>query len=265
MAEQRRDRTFPLRGTALVTGASSGLGTHYAEFLARAGMDLVLVARRVSELEEVAETIKQRHGRQATVLPADLTDRAARAELTDQVTAQGITVDVLINNAGFGTKGEFAEIDPDRIVREVELNCVALTDLSRAYLPGMLDRRYGAIINIASTAGFQPIPGMSVYAATKAYVRSFSQALWSETRDTGVRVLSVCPGPTETEFMVAAGAPGMMPLRRTPEQVVQSTFRALNRNSPEAVDGPVNRITSFAANLVPTRLVLPVSRAYTKG
>lgn len=265
MAEQRRDRTFPLRGTAVVTGASSGLGTHYAEFLARAGMDLVLVARRVAELEEVAATIAQRHGRQATVLPTDLTDRAARADLVDQIAAQGITVDVLINNAGFGTKSTFAQADPDRVMAEIELNCVALTDLTRAYLPGMLERNHGAIVNVASTAGFQPIPGLSVYAATKAYVRSFSQGLWSETRDTGVRVLSVCPGPTETEFMVAAGAPDMMPWRRTPEQVVQSTFRALNKNAPEVVDGPLNRGISLAAGLIPTRLMLPIARGYTKG
>lgn len=247
-----------------MTGASSGLGRHYSEFLARAGMDLVLVARRAEELQDLAAGIAQRHGRQATVLPTDLTDRSERAALFDRITEQNIHVDVLINNAGFGTKGDFADIDPDRITREIELNCVALTDLARRFLPPMLGRGHGAIINVASTAGFQPWPTMSVYAATKAYVRSFSQALWSETRGTGVRVLSVCPGATDTEWMANTGSPDMLPRRRTPEQVVQSTFRALNRSTPEVVDGPLNRLTSLLAGLVPTRLVLPVARAYAE-
>lgn len=264
MAAQRRDRTFPLRGTALVTGASSGLGRHYAEFLARAGLDLILVARRVEELEELAADIAQRHGRRATVLPTDLTDRAERSALLDRIAELGLPVDVLINNAGFGTKGEFARIDSERILDEVELNCVAVTHLARAFLPAMLERGYGAVINIASTAGFQPWPTMSVYGATKAYVRSFSHALWSETRDTGVRVLSVCPGPTDTDWMATAGSPGMLPRRRSPEQVVQSTFRALNRHAHEVVDGPLNQVTSFLAGLVPTRLVLPLARAYAR-
>ncbi|MDO5500911.1 MAG: SDR family NAD(P)-dependent oxidoreductase, partial [Propionibacteriaceae bacterium] len=178
MAESRPDRSFPLHGTALVTGASSGLGTHYAEFLARAGMDLVLVARSVDALHELAAGIEQRHGRTPVVLPTDLTDRAARGALLEELLARGIAVDVLMNNAGFGTKGDFATLDPDRVIREIELNCVALTHLARAMLPGMLERGHGAIINIASTAGFQPWPTMSVYGATKASVRSFSQALW---------------------------------------------------------------------------------------
>lgn len=265
MAEKRPDRSFSLHGTALVTGASSGLGRHYAEFLARAGMDLILVARRGEELQELAAEVLQRHGRTATVLPTDLTDRAARQALSTAIADQGLTVDVLINNAGFGTQGNFAEMDPDRIIREIELNCVALTDLARQFLPPMLTRGYGAIVNVASTAGFQPWPTMSVYGASKAYVRSFSQALWSETRDTGVRVLSVCPGPTDTEWMANTGSPGMLPNRRSTEQVVQSTFRALNRDAMEVVDGPMNRITALAASVVPTRVVLPIARLWAKG
>ncbi|WP_432558613.1 SDR family NAD(P)-dependent oxidoreductase [Granulicoccus sp. GXG6511] len=265
MAEKRPDHSFSLQGTALVTGASSGLGRHYAEFLARAGLDLILVARRADELKELAEGVLQRHGRAATVLPTDLTDRAARRALMAEVTDRGVQVDVLVNNAGFGTKGNFAELEPDRIIREIELNCVALTELARHFLPGMIERRHGAIINIASTAGFQPWPTMSVYGATKAYVRSFSQALWSETRGTGVRVLSVCPGATDTEWMANTGSPGMLPRRRTTEQVVQSTFRALNRDALEVVDGPLNRLTSFVAAVAPARVVLPIARQWAKG
>ena len=264
MAEKRPNRSFPLVGTALVTRASSGLDRHYADFLARAGLDVILVARLDEDLHELADVISQQYGRSATVLPTDLTDRPARQAMVEEVDSRGLRVDVLINNAGFGTQGEFATMDPDRIIREIELNCVALTDLTRHFLPGMLERRHGAVINVASTAGFQPWPTMSVYGASKSYVRSFSQALWWETRNTGVRVLSVCPGPTDTDWMANTGSPGMLPRRRTPEQVVQSTFRALNRDALEVIDGPMNRLTSFAASVVPTRVVLPIARLWAK-
>lgn len=264
MARSRREAAFPLTGSALVTGASSGLGIQYAEQLARAGMDLILVARSEDALNHVAQDIRAKHAREVTVLATDLTDREARAGLIADVESRGLTVDVLVNNAGFGTTGEFATIDSDRLLREIELNCAALTHLARTFLPGMLSRRYGAIINVASTAGFQPLPHMAVYAATKAYVRSLSQAMWSETRGTGVRVLSVCPGPTETQFFVNTGSPSMMTNRRTPEEVVQSTFRALNRDRPEVVDGSMNRVTAVASSLAPTRLVLPMTRMFTK-
>lgn len=262
MADKRRTNSFPLTGTALITGASSGLGIQYAEQLAREGMDLILVARSADALRAVADGIEAKHGRNVRVLPTDLTDRAARDHLIAEV--DSMQVDILVNNAGFGTTGDFIDIDTERILREIELNCVALTHLARAFLPAMVARQHGAIINVASTAGFQPLPGFGVYAATKAYVRSFSQALWAETRDSGVRVLSVCPGPTQTEFFVNTGSPTMMTKRRTPEQVVQSTFRALNRGQMEVVDGSSNRITAFGSKLAPTRLVLPVSRLITR-
>lgn len=264
MALIRRSPAFSYTGTALVTGASAGLGVAYAEALAHKGMDLILVARTAAPMEDLATRLRRSTGRTVTVLPSDLTDRAARAELVTEVHERGLLVDMLVNNAGFGTKGDFAALDPDRVVREVELNCVALTDLARHFLPGMLERHRGAILNIASTAGFQPWPTMSVYGATKAYVRSLSLAMWSETRGTGVRVLSVCPGATDTEWMARTGAPDMLPNRRSPQQVVESTFRALDRDQPEVVDGVMNWITGHVATLAPTRVKLPIARMYAK-
>lgn len=264
MADRTARIGFTLSGTALVTGASSGLGEHYADFLARSGMKVILTARSGDKLAENAARIAERHNQTPIVIPADLTDRDSRQDLIAQVRAAG-PVDVLVNNAGFGTHGNFVTMDTDRVIQEIELNCVALTHLSREFLPDMLDRGHGAIINIASNAGFQPMPTFSVYAATKAYVRSFSQALWAETKGTGVRVLSVCPGPTETEFFTNTGEPSSMTiLRRNPEQVIQSTFRALNKGVPEVVDGPSNQIISGISRHLPARLVLPIARAYAK-
>lgn len=254
--------TFPLHGTALVTGASAGLGAHFADFLARSGCDLVLTARRAEALAENAERIRERHGRTVTVIPADLSDPAGRAELRAQLDALGTPIDILINNAGHGTAGDFATLPAERVSAEVELNCVAVTELSRHLLPGMIERGYGAIVNVASAAAYQPIPSMAVYAATKAYVLSLSQALWSETMGRGVRVVAVCPGPTDTDFFANTGEPEAMTWRRTPEQVVQSTFRALYRNQPSVVDGNVNTVTAKLSKVLPIRFVLPMARRY---
>lgn len=256
--------TFDLRGTALITGASGGLGQAYAESLAREGLDLVLTARRADELEKLASTLRERHGHQVTVLPADLSDREARTRLADDIAGRGITIDVLINNAGFGTHGDFAEIDTDRVLREVEVNVAALTHMARLFLPAMRQRGHGLIVNIASTAAFQPIPSMAVYAATKSYVLSLSQALWSENLTTGVRVIAVCPGPTETEFFANTGEPDSMKLRRAPEQVVNSTFRAVNANQPQVVDGALNNVIARVSHAAPVKLKLPLARAFAK-
>ncbi|WP_460770911.1 SDR family NAD(P)-dependent oxidoreductase [Mariniluteicoccus flavus] len=258
------DERFDLHGTALVTGATGGLGAAYAEFLARSGLDVVLTARRTDVLEDLAARLRERHNRAVTVVPADLTDRAARAKLAADLAARGVAIDVLVNNAGFGTHGEFTSTDPDRALDEVELNVAAVTHLARLFLPGMRERHYGVVINVASTAAFQPIPSMAVYAATKAYVLSFSQALWSENLDHGVRVIAVCPGPTETEFWVKTGEPDAMQRRRTPDQVVLSTFRALARHEPRVIDGAANEVLAQANRLVPVRVALPLARAFAK-
>lgn len=269
-AERSRTRSFslqgtapfPLQGTALVTGASAGLGEHFADFLARSGMDVVLTARNVEALQANAARITERHGRAVQVIPADLSSSTGRDELLAAVDALDEPISVLVNNAGFGTSGEFAEIDEERVEREVELNCVAVTRLARHFLPGMVARGHGAILNVSSAAAYQPIPTMAVYAATKTFVLSLSQALWAETRGSGVRVVGVCPGPTETAFFANTGEPDSMPWRRTPEQVVQSAFRALNRHQPSVVDGALNTAVAKISKVMPTRAVLPMARLY---
>lgn len=256
--------TFPLHGTALVTGASSGLGAHFADFLARSGVDLVLTARREEALASNAERIRERHGRRVTVIPADLADPASRRELLRQLDELDTPIDILVNNAGHGTSGEFVNLPAERVSAEVQLNCVAVTELARHLMPGMIERGYGAVINVSSAAAYQPIPSMAVYAATKSYVLSLSQALWSETVGTGVRVVAVCPGPTDTDFFANTGEPDAMTWRRSPEQVVQSTFRALYRHQPSVVDGNLNTITARLSRMLPVRLVLPMARAYAQ-
>jgi short-subunit dehydrogenase len=191
-------------GTALITGASSGIGLELAKLFARDGYDLVLVARRREKLEALGAELGQRHGIRFRVIAADLADPAAPAEIMRQVGAASVTVDVLVNNAGFGELGAFVKTDLDTAGRMIEVNVTALTALTKLFLPGMLARRRGRILNVASTAGFAPGPLMAVYYATKAYVISLSEALAEELRGSGVSVTVLCPGPTLTEFQEVA-------------------------------------------------------------
>lgn len=246
--------------TALVTGASGGLGQAFCDHLAAQGHDLVLVSRRVDKLEEIARSARDRFGVQATVLAHDLSEEAERDALFDEVRTRGLTVDVLVNNAGFGSMGEFAGLDVARLNDEVSLNCAAVAHLTRLFLPGMLARDKGDVINVASTAAFQPIPTMAVYAATKSFVLSLSQALWQETRRTGVRVIALCPGPTQTDFFAVAGDDSAMKVRRTPQQVVHSCFKGLDRRLPSVTDGAFNALQAQLARLMPATLSAPVAR-----
>lgn len=245
---------------ALVTGASGGLGQAFCNHLAAQGHDLVLVSRRTDQLERIAADARAKFGVDAVVLPADLSEEAARNELAAELGRRGIHVDVLVNNAGFGTIGELAMADVDRLNDEIGLNCGAVAHLSRLFLPGMLEQGSGSIINVASTAAFQPIPTMAVYAATKSFVLSFTQALWEETRSTPVRVTAICPGPTDTAFFDAAGDDKVLANRRTPDQVVASTFRALDRRQPSVTDGFVNAVQGHFAKVMPARIAVPVAR-----
>ncbi|GAA1392273.1 SDR family oxidoreductase [Luteococcus peritonei] len=246
--------------TALVTGASGGLGQAFCDHLAAQGHDIVLVSRRVDKLEQIAGSLRDRFGVEATVLACDLSEESARDELFEQVRSRGLTVDVLVNNAGFGTLGEFSEAEVARLNDEIGLNCAAVAHLSRLFLPGMLARDKGDIINVASTAAFQPIPTMAVYAATKAFVLSFSQALWQETRRTGVRVIALCPGPTQTDFFAVAGDDAAMTRRRSPQQVVDSCFTALDRRLPSVTDGAFNALQAQFARVMPAMVSAPVAR-----
>lgn len=245
---------------ALITGASGGLGEAYARHLAAQGHDLILVARSQDKLQALAGELSAAHSVQVRVHCEDLgVDGAGRA-LAAALTTQGVEVDVLVNNAGFGTMGEFSQLDPDRVHSEITLNCVTLTDLCSAFVPAMVRRGEGTVINVASTAAFQPIPTMAVYAATKSYVLSFSQALWAEVKAQGVKVVAICPGPTETSFFANAGEDSAMTRRRTPEQVVASTFRALEQGRPSVVDGRFNAVQATVAKLAPARISLPIAK-----
>ncbi|CAA9573684.1 MAG: 3-oxoacyl-[acyl-carrier protein] reductase [uncultured Thermomicrobiales bacterium] len=193
------------KGAALVTGASSGIGRELASLLARDGHPLVLVARRREELDRVAGELGGRHGVAVETIGADLSESEAVGRVVDELERRGIAVETLVNNAGFGAYGPFAEGDTERELAMVRLNVEAVTHLTRRLLPGMIERRRGRVLNVASTAAFQPGPLMAVYFATKAYVLSFSEALAEEVRGTGVTVTALCPGPTATEFGDRAG------------------------------------------------------------
>lgn len=185
---------------ALVTGASSGIGRELSKLLAADGYDLVLVARRLERLQKLADEFRSRHGTQTLCLKEDLADPESISRIRQATDAAGVQVDVLVNDAGFGHVGKFAEIADERTSGEIAVNILALTRLTRAYLPGMISRGSGSILNVASVAGYLAGPWMAVYHATKAYVISFSEALSQETHGTGVSVTCLCPGRTRTEF-----------------------------------------------------------------
>jgi short-subunit dehydrogenase len=242
--------------TALVTGASTGIGAVFAREFAARGADLVLVARTESALEKLAAELRAAHHIRVDVLPADLTGAGAAATLAARTEALGLRIDVLVNNAGFAVYGNVAEADLDRQLDQVKLNCAALLDLTGRYLPSMLRRGTGTVINVASTAAFQPLGHMAVYGATKAFVLSLTEALWAENRGSGVRFLALCPGATDTPFFEVVGTDqAAVGARQTPEQVVATAFRALRRNRPTVVSGHRNALVARLPRLVPRRTV----------
>lgn len=256
-------RPFPYAGsTALVTGASSGIGAAFAAALARRGADLVLVARSRAGLEAEAERIRGATSATVTVLPCDLSDHDARTELVAQLARREI--DVLINNAGVGGHGRFSDTEVEHELAEVSLNCGATVHLSREFLPAMLSRGRGGIINTASTAAFQACPGMATYGATKAFVLSFSEALGVECRRSGVRVLAFCPGPVATGFAAASGdaefATHVMFLKApTAERVVPTALRAFDLGRLSVVQGNGNRLGVLAAHFAPRAVVARIA------
>lgn len=242
--------------TALITGASSGIGAAFAEALARDGVDLVLVARSEDRLRALASRLVRDTGRNVQVLPADLTRPDQGVALLKAVAALDMPIDLLINNAGFATVGAFAVQDAARERDEIALNVTAVVDLAHAFLPGMLERGQGAIINIASAAAFQPMPYMSVYAATKAFVYAFSDGLWAECAGRGVHVMAVCPGPVDTGFFEATGSHGLRKMvpkgsMITAEQVVDATLAGLAARRRVVIPGGVNKISAAFGALVP--------------
>ena len=241
----------------LITGASSGIGEEFAHRYAAQKHDLVLVARTESKLQALAEKLRAEHGITVTVIPCDLTAPDAAERLWEETNRAGLEIDVLVNNAGFGTSGDVADESPERLEQEVRLNCLTLTGLTARYLPAMRERKNGTIINIASTAAFQPLPHMAVYGATKAFVLSFTEALWSETRKDGIRVLAVCPGSTDTPFFEHSGEGVVVGKLRSTRQLLDNTMRALKTNKPSFVDGLGNAIVArFAVRVMPKRIIL---------
>lgn len=247
---------------AVITGASAGLGVAFAERLASQGSNVLLAARREDRLQEVAERIERTYGTSAAVRAVDLSSPDARAGFVDEL--RHSEVHTLVNNAGFGSVGQFRELDAARVAQEVSLNVGALTELSHAVVGGMVERGSGAIVNVASTAAFQPISGMAVYAATKGYVLQLSVALWDELHDTGVRALAICPGPTDTEFFSNAGDDNVLRSRRTPEQVVDAAFEGLARHRPFVVDGMRNRVMALGNRFLPRGFQTKVAQLVVK-
>jgi short-subunit dehydrogenase len=256
----------PQRPVALVTGASSGIGTDLARELAKDGHDLVLVARRVEPMEVLAEELKA-HGASAIVIAADLGQPGAAGCLARELESLGLSIDVLVNNAGVGGNGRFDQSDPTRMTEMLQVNIVALTELTRLLLPGMVARRCGRVMMVASTAAFQPGPQMAVYCATKAYVLSLGEAIAYELRGTGVTVSTLCPGATATNFPKAAGVDAV-PLFRSAFNPVMSAarvasigYRGLKAGRPVVVSGFLNRVFALVGKFSPRFLSLPIAKS----
>ena len=248
---------------ALVTGASRGIGLELARLFARDGHDLVLVARNGVGLAGLAAELKQRFGVAIKVMPKDLADPATPAGIASRLEVDGLSVDVLVNNAGFGAYGPFAEELLEEQLAMMQVNMVALTHLTRLLLPGMIERRSGRILNVASTAAFQPGPLMAVYYATKAYVLSLSEALANELEGSGVTVTALCPGPTATAFATRADMEGSRLFSRPPmsaAEVAAAGYRGLMRGKSLVVPGARNRTAAFTVRLVPRRTAASVAR-----
>jgi short-subunit dehydrogenase len=255
---------------AVVTGASSGLGRGLAARLADRGMSVVLAGRNETRLDEVADQIRRAAPRvQVETVAADLSTPSGVAALLDRVGDRPI--EVLVNNAGFGSYGPFVEADADREADEVAVDVSAVIALARAFLPGMLARGSGGILNVASTIAFQPAPYQAVYGASKAFVLSFSQALWAEARAAGVTVTALCPGPTRTGFVDALGADvGHTAIYRRlgdPEPVIEAGLRALDKGRAVVIVGARNNVVALSGRFLPrewltrvsARLLRPVS------
>lgn len=246
--------------TALITGASSGIGLAYAEEFAKRGANLILVARREDLLKELAAKITKANNVDIEIIAMDLATEDAGQKLFDKVAKKKLTVDFLINNAGFGTQSRIENENREVVQKQITLNVLTLVDLTLAFIKPMLERNSGAIINIASTASYQPVPGMAVYAATKAFVRSFTTAIWGEVHKTNVRILTVSPGATQTAFFDVAGSKAATPMAPVSD-VMNTTFKALDskKSKPQVIDGGSNRLLASVSSVLPDALVARVA------
>lgn len=252
--------------TALVTGASSGIGAEFARQLADRRVSLVLVARRRARLDELRKTLSALHPDiRIDVIAADLSVPGAAGSLADEIAELGRPIDILINNAGVGSHGDFSEQDPDDHAAMIQLNCTALVELTGRYYPAMVEAGRGLVINLGSTASFQPTPSMAVYGGTKAFVWAFTEALWQEAKGTGVRVLTLCPGGTDTEFFSRTEKEFLTRGRQSATQVVENALRAVERSTPTVVSGRINALLAEGYRITPRRLLLAMAQQRLKA
>jgi short-subunit dehydrogenase len=251
--------------TALITGASSGIGLEFAKIMAQDGVNLVMVARSETKLAELAAYIRNSYGIQVDILVKDLSRPEAPAEVFQYTKSQGLEVDYLVNNAGFGDFGFFWETDWDKSVQMIQLNMTALTSLCHLYLPEMIKRKSGRILNVASTAAFQPGPTMAVYFATKAYVLHFSEAIANELEGTGVTVTTLCPGPTESNFQQAAAMEEskMVKGKKMPSanEVANFGYQSMLKGQVVAIHGVKNYLMANSVRFSPRSLVVKLVRS----
>jgi uncharacterized protein len=249
--------------TALITGASAGLGYEFAHLFARDKYNLILVARSGPKLADLAEQLRQQHGITVKTIPLDLGLPHASQSLFEETQRSGIHVDILVNNAGYGASGAFAEIPLEESYGQIQLNVMALTLLTKLYLQPMLERRSGKIMNVASTAAFQPGPLMAVYYATKAYVLSFTEAIANELRDSGVSATCFCPGATLTEFQMRAQTENSRVFKRLSpmdaKTVAEEGYRALMDSKTLAIAGLRNWLVAESVRFAPRKVVTAIS------
>jgi uncharacterized protein len=249
--------------TCLITGASSGIGAEIARGLAARGLGVTLVARREDRLRELADELVDEHGIRADTVAADVSDASGRERMQAEIASRELEVEVLVNNAGFGSGGEFVSLDGSRETEMVRTNVEAVVALSAAYLPAMKERGRGAVLNVASLIAFQPVPFQATYGATKAFVLSFTDALHEELRGTGVTVTAVCPGPVRTEFGEMGGFGGAddrIPDRFwiSADKVARDALSAVERGDRVSVPGPHNRIAALWGQHLPRSILLPL-------
>ena len=251
---------------SLITGASSGIGEVFARRLAARGRNVLLVARSEEKLVTLCNELGRSNSIRAQHVALDLSLPESPARLFEETKKRGLSIDLLVNNAGFGSFGDFAKADLARELNMIDLNVKALVELTYRFLQPMRERKQGAIINVASTAAFQGVPFMATYAATKAFVLSFSEALWEENRPHGIKVMALCPGVTETNFFEAAH--GQKPPARasqTPEEVVDTALRGLARGKSHIISGWINRAMTESERLVPRSLVTRMAGRMMRG
>jgi hypothetical protein len=251
---------------ALITGASSGIGAEFASQLAGRGMHLILAARRKDKMNELAVDLNTRHGTRSHIIAIDLAEPEAARRLVEEIGRLGVSVELLVNNAGVGMIGQIESTPAEAVRRMLNLNLQTLTDLTYRILPGMLERGHGAILNMSSLAAFQPVAFMAAYAASKSYILHFSEALWAEARSRGVTVCAVCPGVTRTEFFDLAGAPGWLEKHTSvvPAKVVKAALKAMEQRRQYVIPGWKNYLVSLAVRLTTRRTAVNESKRYFK-